>query len=638
MVNSSNQTLEVFIDADTSGFESGIQKSSRAVDGFEDKIKSTGQEANRFGAVMTGIAQGVGQSVVGMAVTAGAALLQFGIDSVSAASDLNETLSKTDVLFGDVSATVKEWASTTATAFGQSQQQALDAAATFAVFGQAAGVTGNDLIDFSTSLAELASDIASFSNTSPEQAIEAIGAAFRGESEPIRSYGVLLSEATIKARALSMGLVKAEVDALALSRATEAVEKAQRGYNEAIAKFGESSIEASDASRDLEQAGLALEKVLGGQVEDLTAQQRLLATQAEILAQTGAAQGDFARTSDGLANQQRILDAQMQNLSTTIGAVFLPAWLAIVTAVNDLVQATLPPLQSIIEGQIMPAFDALGNMLSSVFGPVIDFIGSIFARFGQIVTAEAMPPLNFFNAWIERNMPRIQQIVGAVLGAISAFWEAHGQTIITVVEKYFGWFLYTIETSFRVMLNMIEFGLSILTGDWENAGMILRATIADWRMWLTTSMQALIDTIVRIWTSIDWMGVGQAIIQGIGDGIMAMLGWITNLANTVSGAVVDSFKDMLGISSPSKVAAEEIGVPFADGISQGMRQAMASVSQTVSGIVGDMTETPTQPGLAGAGFGGSVVINQYFSGNVDSEMVHQASKGGVASGLRAVGR
>ena len=632
-----SDTLNVQIVADASGFDSKIGQSARELDNFSDQIKSADKSANKFGSVMAGIAQGVGQGIAGMAVSAGAALLQFGADSVSAASDLNETLSKTDVLFGDVSDTIKEWSQTTATAFGQSQQQALDAAATFAGFGRAAGVTGDELVDFSTSLSELASDLASFGNTTPEQAIEAIGAALRGESEPLRAYQVLLSEATIKARALSMGLVNAEVDALALSRATEAVEKAQRAYNESVAKFGESSIEASDASRDMEQAGLALEKVLGGQVEELTAQQRLLATQAEIFAQTTAAQGDFGKTSGGLANQQRILDAQMQNLSTTIGSMFLPAWLAIVTAVNTFVQATLPPLQNAIEGQIVPAFNAFGAVLASVFGPAIAVISDVLAGFGQGIMTDAIEPLNFFNGWIGRNMPRIQQIVSTVLGAIASFWEAHGQTIVDVVDTYLGWVFNNFEFGLRTLLNVVEFVLSVLTGDFENAGLVLRSIIGDWKLWITSGIQAIVDTVVSIWTETDWGAVGSAIIQGIGNGILAMMSWITNLASTVSGAVVDSFKSLLGISSPSKVAAEEIGMPFAEGISQGMRQAMSAVNQTVSGVVGDMMASPAQSAIgAGAGLG-NVTINQYFSGNVDSEMVRQASRSGVASGLRAIG-
>jgi hypothetical protein len=67
----------------------------------------------------------------------------------------------------------------------------------------------------------------------------------------------------------------------------------------------------------------------------LTAQQKVLAAQAEILAQTGDAQGDFARTSDGLANQQRILAAEMQNTKDAIGSAVLPAMQAVVGVAGD---------------------------------------------------------------------------------------------------------------------------------------------------------------------------------------------------------------------------------------------------------------------------------------------------------------
>ena len=327
----------------------------------------------------------------------------------------------------------------------------------------------------------------------------------------------------------------------------------------------------------------------------------------------------------------------MKDLSTTIGSMFLPAWLAIVTAVNTFVQATLPPLQNAIEGQIVPAFNAFGAVLASVFGPAIAVISDVLAGFGQGIMTDAIEPLNFFNGWIGRNMPRIQQIVSTVLGAIASFWEAHGQTIVDVVDTYLGWVFNNFEFILRTLLNVVEFVLSVLTGDFENAGLVLRAIIGDWKLWITSGIQGIVDTVVSIWTETDWGAVGSAIIQGIGNGILAMMSWITNLASTVSGAVVDSFKSLLGISSPSKVAAEEIGMPFAEGISQGMRQAMSAVNQTVSGVVGGMMASPAQSAIgAGAGMG-NVTINQYFSGNVDSEMVRQASRSGVASGLRAIG-
>ena len=190
-------------------------------------------------------------------------------DAITAASNLAETQSKVEQVFGSSSNTVKKFAKNASTALGQSEQAALDGASTFGIFGKSAGLAGEDLSVFSTEMLTLATDLASFNNTSTEDAIGAIGSAMRGEAEPIRAYGVLLDEATLKNRALAMGLISSTKDAL-------------------------------------------------------TPQQKVLAAHGEILAQTSTQQGDFSRTSEGMANQQRILTAEMEDTKAEIGEALLP--------------------------------------------------------------------------------------------------------------------------------------------------------------------------------------------------------------------------------------------------------------------------------------------------------------------------
>ena len=134
------------------------------------------------------------------------------VPAVKAASDLNETISKTSQIFGDADESVFKFAGTAAKQLGQTKTQALEAASTFAQFGKAAGLTGKDLGKFSTEFVTLASDLASFNNTPVDQAIMALGGALRGEAEPMRKFGVLLSQSAIEAKALSMGLITTTVD------------------------------------------------------------------------------------------------------------------------------------------------------------------------------------------------------------------------------------------------------------------------------------------------------------------------------------------------------------------------------------------------------------------------------------------
>jgi hypothetical protein len=85
--------------------------------------------------------------------------------------------------------------------------------------------------------------------------------------------------------------------------------------------------------------------------EALTPQQRVLAAQALIMQQTSAAQGDFARTADGVANATRIAKAQFEDAAATLGTNLLPLVSKGIGVVNGLLQAfkgLSPEMQNII--------------------------------------------------------------------------------------------------------------------------------------------------------------------------------------------------------------------------------------------------------------------------------------------------
>ena len=236
---------------------------------FRSGLKRAGASLAKFGtiAVKTG-------------AVATAALGAYLVKSVESASNLSETLSKSQAIFGANAKAMESWAGTAATSFGQSKQEALEAAATIGNMFKAMGLGEQQVTDMSKSMVELGGDLASFNNTSPEDAIQAIGAALRGESEPIRRYGVLLDDATLKAKALAMGLYAGKGS---LSPAT-----------------------------------------------------RAMAAYQVILEQTTTAQGDFAKTSDGLANSQRIMKAQLSDMTAEIGMGLLPAALDLAAALKTI--------------------------------------------------------------------------------------------------------------------------------------------------------------------------------------------------------------------------------------------------------------------------------------------------------------
>jgi len=202
------------------------------------------------------------------------------VPAIKAASDLEEAQSKVNVIFGEGAEQVEAFAETAAKSIGQSKQSVLDAAGTFGTFGKAAGLAGPELAAFSNELTQLASDAGSFHNADPSEVIEAMGAALRGEAEPMRRFGVLLNDAVLKEEALALGIY-----------------------------------DGNGA---------------------LTSQQKILAAHQVILKQTTDAQGDFARTSDGLANGTRIAQAQFQDLTAELGSALLPVILKLLPVVIGL--------------------------------------------------------------------------------------------------------------------------------------------------------------------------------------------------------------------------------------------------------------------------------------------------------------
>lgn len=318
-----------------------------------------------------------------------AAIGKFAKDSITAASDLNETQSKVGVIFGKSAGAVEDYATRAAAALGQSKQQALDAAATFATFGKSAGLSGDKLVGFSTQMTTLASDMASFSNTSPQEAIEAIGAAFRGETEPIRKYGVMLDDATMRQEAVRLGLIKTTKTAL-------------------------------------------------------TPQQKVLAAQALILKQTTAAQGDFARTSNGLANRQRILAAEFQNVKAEVGQKLLPVVLQLAGALLKLIgfwernKAVLVPLISVVGtfiatlmaaskavALINAALRLMGLSSTIALGPV-----------GLIIAAVAALTIGLIIAY--KKSETFRAIVIAVFKAVGGFVLGTVSNILRAIGKFIG--------------------------------------------------------------------------------------------------------------------------------------------------------------------------------------------------------
>jgi hypothetical protein len=273
--------IEVELIGDSRSLERAFARSERSAKQFNSTMERAGRGALAGTVAFKGFGRSIafasGGFLTGAGIAAGAKA------AISAASDLNEQMSKNRQVFQQSAGQIQDWSETTASAFGISQRAALATASSFGALFAPMGLVGDKAAEQSRKLTELGADLASFYNTDVSDALDAIRSGIVGESEPLRRYGVLLSETRVQA--------------------------------EALAETHKHS------------------------AADLTAAEKALARITLIMRDTEKAQGDFARTSDGLANQTRKLRAEWDNLSTHIGQTYVPMLTRLAHAANEAFEA-----------------------------------------------------------------------------------------------------------------------------------------------------------------------------------------------------------------------------------------------------------------------------------------------------------
>lgn len=251
---------------------------------LQQAFTRTERRTRQFESRTTKLSSGLTRAFGAAGIALGTAAFFKGLgDSIKAASDLNEEVSKSRQIFGDASSAVEAWSEQTARSIGVARVEALSATGTFGNLFQTVGLGQEPAADMSQSLVQLAADLASFNNADVSDVLSAIRSGLVGEAEPLRRYGVLLSEVRVQ--------------------------------QAAMAATGKTN------------------------VKELTNQEKALARYNIILSDTVTAQGDFARTQDGLANQSKILRAQLSDLSAELGEKLLPAVVGVTSAANDLFDA-----------------------------------------------------------------------------------------------------------------------------------------------------------------------------------------------------------------------------------------------------------------------------------------------------------
>lgn len=452
---------------------------------FNSGIKTIGKAgALAFGATFTG-----------------AAIL--GKQSIDAASDLEETQNKVNVVFGDGADIINDWAKGSSSALGQSRRQALDSAGTFGNLFTQLGIGSETAAGMSTQMVGLASDFASFHNADISEVLQAQQAAFRGEYDAVQRFVPTINAAAVEQRAMEMGLA--------------------------------------------------------GSTKELDAQDKALATQALLVEGAGQATGDFARTSGGLANQQRILGARFEDAKASIGTALIPAMTAVVTVISEkvvpwvqeLAEKWMPYLRAGFENvsdwvrenwpQIRDTAIEVFENVKSAIQDAVDIIRTIWENFGDQLTSIGEGKFKYVLSMFQNAFKTISGIFETFSALFRGDWSGVWEGLQKIFSGVIGNILAIFKESFNTLKNVLSIGMEILSAAWRAAweGIVnffrdnvfspISGVVGNIKDTIVNTIQAAVDRAKSIW-----------------NGLTAIVTFLDTYVATPIRNTIDTLKTFLG--------------------------------------------------------------------------------------------
>lgn len=462
---------------------------------FSSGIDKASGKAGGFGKTMGSIGKIAGGAIGATVATIGAVggALATTIDP---ASDLAETMSKNGVVFGEWADDVEKFGEAAASSLGMSKNQALAATGTYGNLFRSMGIGVETSADMSMNLVQLASDLASFNNSNPTEVLDALRSGLSGETEPLKRLGVNLNQALIEQKALEMGLYDG-------NGALDAAAKAQ-------------------------------------------------ATYALVMEQTGLAQGDFARTSDGLANKQRTIKAQFEDIKATIGTGLLPIVEGLTGGFSDL----LGGIKGILGGtapleEKMGAIGdliagALNNLVANLPG-VLDAGSRIILSLveGMVLNLPAMMPgmvsvlMNIVTMIIEL----APLILDAGLKIIVALAMGIAQSLPTLIPTIVQMLLDIVMVIVENIPLLLEAGTEIIIGLVDGILNALPLIIKQLPIIVMKIVEVIINSLPLLMdASIE---IILALVQGIAMNLPALIRMIVELVVQVAATIVQNLPKLL---------------------------------------------------------------------------------------------
>ena len=472
----------------------------------------------------------------------------FAKSGIAVASDLQEVQNVVDVTFGEQgAAAVEDFAKKAAGSFGMSELSAKKFTGTMGAMLKSMNLDDDAVQDMSLALTGLAGDMASFYNLDAEEAFAKLRSGISGETEPLKQLGINMSVANLEAYAMSQGINTAWKEMSAAEQATLRYQY--------------------------------------------------------IMQATADAQGDFARTSDSYANQQRILQLNMENLSASIGKKVLPIITQFSGLLNDLFAGNLSVegfatrigteignLITQFSANLPAMMEAGGQLIGSVVEGVSRSLPQVIAAGSQVLDQLVIGLQSGLPGMVESGMDALLGFLDTITAGLPNALQMGFDLLMTVAEGIINKIPDLIARLPVLVSEIAKFFTANFPKFVEMGGKLIFQTASGLIQSIPEIINAAGDLVEALLTYFvyrvkGFLDIGKNIVSGIWDGMKSrwtdMTNWITQKLN----GIISTVKGVLGIHSPSKVFAE-IGKYSAEGIGVGFSDQIGAVSRQIKSDMG----------------------------------------------------
>lgn len=228
----------------------------------------------------------------------------------------------------------------------------------------------------------------------------------------------------------------------------------------------------------------------------------------------------------------------------------------ILSCLPDLVVAAIDIVAALVETIFETDWLALGaDILEAIIKGILSLLSSLLETAGKLVSTIWDKITN--TQWFQKGAEILTKIVNGIKSIFSTLGQAASTLVSTITDK-------------------------ITNTQWFQKGAeILTKIVNGIRSIFSNLGQAARDLVNQVWNTItntNWLQLGGDIIRGIANGVSNAVGTLVQAAKNVANSALNAIKGALGISSPSKVFAKEVGRWIPPGIGTGMEDAMPELT------------------------------------------------------------